>query len=369
VLNDQQSELVSSILDGAFETPLWSGFLAKLRTQTGADVATLVFRPPGRPLSEALHLFSGKRSLPPISDAYDRSFDTLELLQEFGIEPGQVWSFDQLFSHPTPRKTAFYDQVVKPSGAKAARMIRVMEPSGVSAWLTISRLSGDFCERDTALMRDLAPLLQGALRNYIALERERFVSDVTSKAMRQLYFGWMTLDDRGHVLEMDAEAQRALSESPALRRCPNGRLLATTRSLQRELTEAITAVAKNGSRASALTLSREPWLDMLLVPATQKRFSVHPRAAIIAYVHGDSWRSSDRCDQLRQLFGLSPSEARLALALSRGATITESAEKFGLAVDTVRKYTKTTYAKLGARGLPDLVRIVMRSVVIFAPER
>jgi DNA-binding CsgD family transcriptional regulator len=59
----------------------------------------------------------------------------------------------------------------------------------------------------------------------------------------------------------------------------------------------------------------------------------------------------------------------VALALSRRASITESAEKFGLAVDTVRKYTKTTYAKLGARGLPDLVRIVMRSVVIFAPER
>jgi DNA-binding CsgD family transcriptional regulator len=369
MLNDQHSELVSALLDGAFETPLWSSFLTKLRAQTGADYATLIFRPPGRPLSEALHLFSGEHRSTHIADVYDRHFATLELLREFGIEPGQVWSLEQLFDQPTPLKTAFYDEVVEPTGVKDARMIRVAEPSGVSAWLTISRRSRNFDERDTALMRGLAPLVQGALRNYVALERERFVSDVTGKAMRQLYFGWMALDERGHVLEMDAEARRALGESPVLRKCPSGRLLATPRSVHRELVEAIASVTKKGSRASALTLSRDPWFDMLLVPATQKRFSIHPQAAIIAYIHGDSWRSSDRCEQLRQLFGLSPSEARLALALSRGASITESAEKFGLAVDTVRKYTKTTYAKLGARGLPDLVRIVMRSVVIFAPER
>ena len=34
---------------------------------------------------------------------------------------------------------------------------------------------------------------------------------------------------------------------------------------------------------------------------------------MIAYVHGDSWRLTDRCAQLTDMFALSQNEARLAL--------------------------------------------------------
>jgi DNA-binding CsgD family transcriptional regulator len=180
----------------------------------------------------------------------------------------------------------------------------------------------------------------------------------------------MTLDAGGHVLEFEPEAGLVLTRSAALRKSPNGRLIVRPAELGHEIFQAIHSFAENPqSRPYAITLQRDPWLDMLLVPAAQKRLSAHERAAVIAYVHGDSWRSSDRCEQLSQLFGLSPGEARLALALSRGMTITEAAGKFGLQVQTARKYSKTIYAKLGVRGVSDLVRIVMRSVLAVAPGR
>lgn len=188
--------------------------------------------------------------------------------------------------------------------------------------------------------------------------------------MRKLHFGWMTLDARGHVLEFEPEAGQVLTRSLALSKSASGRLIARPAELAREIFEAIHILSVNPlARPFAITLQRDPWLDMLLVPAAQKGFSVNERAAVIAYVHGDSWRSSDRCEQLSQLFNLSPGEARLALALSRGMTITEAAGKFGLKVDTARKYSKTIYAKLGVRGVSDLVRIVMRSVLAIAPGR
>jgi DNA-binding CsgD family transcriptional regulator len=88
--------------------------------------------------------------------------------------------------------------------------------------------------------------------------------------------------------------------------------------------------------------------------------------AAIAYVHGDSWGSVECRDQLAELFRLSPREAEIALALCRGMSIAEAATAFGVAVGTVRNQTKAVYAKTGARGLPDLVRIVMRSVLAIA---
>lgn len=89
---------------------------------------------------------------------------------------------------------------------------------------------------------------------------------------------------------------------------------------------------------------------------------------MIAYVHGDNWHAVDRHEQLAELFGLSPREAKMALALSRGMTIAEAAVELGLTVGSARMYSKMIYAKTGARGLPDLVRIVLRSVLAFAPD-
>ena len=116
-------------------------------------------------------------------------------------------------------------------------------------------------------------------------------------------------------------------------------------------------------RPRAIALRRDPWLDMLLVPAHAKNATARVSPVAIAYVHADSWRSSDRCKQLAELFALSPREARLALALSRGMTITEAAAEFNLKIETARSYSKDIYAKTGARGLPDLVRIVLTSVL------
>jgi DNA-binding CsgD family transcriptional regulator len=260
---------------------------------------------------------------------------------------------------------------VVPSGITVARLIRVTENSGIGAWLTISKRSGaDFSDRDEQLLECLGPVLRGALQNYIALEQERFAGAVTGDAMRRLHFAWMTLDAEGHILEYDAQASRVFRFSSRLKKGAKGRLMIDPPQLKSDVFNAIERLAgKPQARPIAITISRDPWLDMLLLPIADGRLSAHPRAAIIAYVHGDSWHSADRSEQLQQLFGLSPSEARLAVALTRGSSISEAAAEFGIKVDTARKASKIIYAKSGARGLPDLIRIMMRSVLAVAPER
>ena len=367
---EPQAELTAALLDGAFETPLWSTFLERLRLILRADCVTLIFRPPGRPLGEAVHLFSGDIAPIVIGDVYTRYLSKLDLLSDFQMEVDRAYTFDELYPPRNAAHRAFYEDVVIPSGITVARLMRVIEPTGVSAWLVVSRRNVEFGQNASALLEAIAPILRGALRNYVALEHERFKGAVTGEAMRWLHFGWMALDAGGHVVDLEPEAGSVLTRSGVLRMAPNGRLIARPAELERDIFEAISRLAANpGGNPCAFTLKRDPWLDMLLVPAAHKRLSAHPRAAVIAYVHGDSWRSTDRCEQLEQLFALSPGEARLALALSRGMTLPEAANKLELKVGTVRKYSKSIYAKLGARGLPDLVRIVLRSVLSIAPNR
>jgi len=364
------TELITALLEGAFETPLWNRFIQGLRRLLDAGCVTLIFRPPGRPLGEAVHLYSSDVAPRVIDEDYRKYLSNLDILSDFQMEVDRAYSFDELYPPRNAKHRAFYENVVLPSGIRVARLMRVMEATGVSAWLVVSRRQGDFDENASSLLEAIAPFLRGALRNYVALEQERFTAAVTGEAMRLLHFGWMALDAEGHVVKSDVEADKVLSRSGVLRVTSNGRLTARPAELEHDIFDAISDLATNPlGHPRAFTLRRDPWLDMLLVPAGQKRLSAHPRAVAIAFVHGNSWRTIDRCEQLGQLFRLSPGEARLALALSRGLTLPEAATKLELKVGTVRKYSKSIYAKLGARGLPDLIRIVLSSVLSIAPSR
>lgn len=360
-------DLLTSILEGAFETPLWAGFLEGLKRRTAADYASLIFRPPGRPLNAVVHLYAGAPSPPMVEQLYHEDLYQKDPLPYHQLAEGRPYAPNELLRFDDPAHISFYRDVMVSGGMAALRMMRVQEASGVNAWLTIARRQTDFTADDDALLSAIAPVLRGALRNFAALERERFNAAVAGEAIRRLHFGWFTLDAAGRVLETDALGAAILSNSAILRRSANGRLSARPAELEREITAAIREVAADPrNRPRAITLSRDPWFDMLLVPTHSQPISAKPGPAVIVYVHGDSSPSADRCEQLGQLFALTPSEARLALALSRGMTIAEAAAEFGLTIETARNYSKKIYSKTGARGQPDLVRFVMRSVLAIA---
>ncbi|TAL02852.1 MAG: helix-turn-helix transcriptional regulator [Rhodospirillaceae bacterium] len=361
------SDILAPLLDGIFEEPLWATFLDRLRRRTRADYVALTFRPPGMPLNAVIHLYAGEPSPPPVSQHYHNHLYERDPLPYYQLREGRVYALHELLRFGEPEHDTFYRELLIPSGMITMRMMRVMEPSGVNAWLTLSRKKGDFKPSDGASIGAIAPYLRGALRTFVALERERFNASVAAEAIRRLDFGWLTLSSSGHVLDADAHGTHLLAHSNILRRSATGQLSARSKQLERKIAAAVRALAADPStRPRAIVLSRDPWLDMLLIPTHKRSISAKPDPAVIAYIHGDRWSSADRCEQLAELFGLLPSESRLALALTRGMTIAEAACELGLTVETARNYSKKIYAKTGARGQPDLVRFVLRSVLTIA---
>jgi len=139
-------DLLAPLMEGAFEEPLWSTFLDRLRARTGADYASMIFRPPGMPLNEVIHLFSGERSPPQVQLHYHEILYKTDPLPYHQLTEGRVYALGELLA------------------------------------------------RDTALLESLGPYVRGALRSFVALERERFAASVAGDAIRRLNFGWFTLD-------------------------------------------------------------------------------------------------------------------------------------------------------------------------------
>ena len=225
------------------------------------------------------------------------------------LRPGRVYS-----AEPGPR-----------------RVVRVDEPGGSSGWLTIARHQRDFSAADGALLGGLAPHLAGALRTWAVLTRERLAGDMAEAALRRAGVGWIAFAADGRVIaHSDAAAAAA-------------RL----------------AGSRDVMKPGLVMLRDTPPTWMLLVPGIE-------RVAAIGLV--DVARAGDpaaRAAVLAGLFGLAPSEARLAAALADGATIAEAAAALGLTVETARNYSKRVFAKSRTHGQPDLIRAIAASVARF----
>lgn len=367
---EDAADLIEPLIAGMVEDPPWSTFMARLRRRLRADYASLTFRPlrVGAPHNRVVHLASGRQSPPIVAQLYRDSLYKNDPLPYHDMADGRVYALPELLRAGDPRHDAYRQKLLSPSGMNVLRIMRVLAPSGVSAWLTLSRRKREFAAEDDALMAALAPYLRAALTSYVALEGERMTASVANEAVRRMNFGWLTLDAEGRILDMDAHGQTLLAESTVLTRGRGGRLSARDAAVGRDIAAAITAlIADPQSRPRAIVLSREPWLDMLLVKAAKVGAgATRPAPTLVAYVHSDPGSSADRCEQLGQLFDLTPRQASLALALSRGMSITEAAAELGLSVESARTYSKRIYAKTGARGQADLVRFVHRSVLAIA---
>jgi DNA-binding CsgD family transcriptional regulator len=66
--------------------------------------------------------------------------------------------------------------------------------------------------------------------------------------------------------------------------------------------------------------------------------------------------------RLRDLFGLTPAEARLALALFEGATLNEAAEGLTISRFTAQNHLARIFEKTGANRQVALIQLMMRSV-------
>lgn len=355
--------LLAALHEGMFQQPLWHDFLEKLRLRTSAVYTTLIFRPVDEDAIIELHA-----GPPPPTDLHAL------FVEKYGRDPfpyrhmreGRVYALAELLEQNDPVHRGFHREVMVPQGMTDMRSIRVTEPSGVDAWLACAggRSIGSAV---SALLTALAPHLRIALRSFVALEREKLRSTLTSEAFGRLNFGWLTLDARCRIIDMTSHVEQLFQRTSVLRRGRYDRLTPASPLIDRELTALVSQMADDpDSRPRAINLSRDPWMDMLVAPIRGRPVSAGSTPVAIAYLSGDRWSQADRCEQLVELFGLLPSEARLAWAIAQGIAISEAAANLGITVETARNYSKKIYAKTGARGQAELVRIVLTSVLAIA---
>ena len=359
-----ETDLLVPLHEGVFEQPMWHTFLERLRAAAGSDFAGLIIRPPDS--REEIHLATTGLQLPPqLSQLFQEKFDPAPL-QNRAMREGRVYTLDELVESGGELARQCREELIEPLGLTHMRSMRVRESEGVEAWLTVSSRK-ELGAAVGNLLVALTPHLRVALRVFATLERERARSSMSADAFQRMNFGWISVDERCRIVDCDAQAERVLERSGILRRGSYNRLMPSSPAADRELMGLVKRFAENPEdRPHAINLSRDPWIDILVAPFRVRNMAISTQPVAVVYLRGDRSSTADRCDQLADLFGLTPSEARLAWAMAQGLSIADAADELGLTVETARNYSKKIYAKTGARGQSDLVRHILTSVLALA---
>ena len=348
--------LLAALHEGLFEQPLWHGFLEKFRARVGAPLVSLAFKPvdqetivelyAGAPM--ALHRLSaekhGRVPLP------------------FGqMREARVYTLQELVDMVGPVQQRERAEILAKLGITSMRSVRVTEPGGMDAWLSCAD-DQEVGPAVSALLAALVPHLRIALRGFVAFNGEKSRPLATSEAFAQSHSGWLTLDVQCRIVDMAPHLEQFFQRSSVLRRGRYDRLMPASPAIDRELTRLVKSFAGSGSaRSKAISLSRDPLIDMLVRPVRDRPLSVLSPPVAMVYISSDRWSQADRCDHLIDLFDLLPSEARLAWAIAQGLSISEAAAHLGLTLETARGYSKQVYAKMCVRGQAELVRQIFLS--------
>lgn len=353
-----ETNLMLPLFEGMFETPVWETFLRRLLQRTGAQRIRMTVRNSTAPSQPAL-----RRRV--TSDRFSADDDPgepgpLDASAYAALRPNRVYTLDEMRNFDSIAAREIQDDVLKNARIGDARLIRVAGRGDLNAWLVLLHERESFSAVDSALLTSLAPAIAAALALYATIGQMRLRAEAAEGSLAMLGIGQAVLDAEGRVLVADVLAQQMLPLPLASSHQPGA---------------SIPAVALAcGKLASAMPESRRVVRgeegvghDLLLRPISRApEDPPHPAAAVATFRANQRENPARGVQVIASTLGLSPREAALAEALSRGVPLIEAGKALSLTAETTRNYSKRIYAKTGTKGQADLVRLVLTGLAVLA---
>jgi len=266
--------------------------------------------------------------------------------------------------------TEYYNDFLKRQAIHSVLIVRLGRHGVMQSTLNVTRPIGreQFSGPDIELANRLHPDLVRAFNLSRRFADLRDFSAGLAETLNHSRHAVFLLDAAGAIRHANLAAEALLAEPDGLR-AAGGRLTAASTPAARRLEALIArAASPDGSRREAgsmglKTPSRRLPLSLIVAPLRSDR-SLGPRAASVLVCVADLEAGLSLPErQLRELFGLTPAETRLALELLKGADLREAAQSLGTSPTTVRNQLAAIFAKTDVNRQAELIQLMMRLLV------
>ncbi len=364
-------QLLLTLYQSVHASNPWTEFLSLLCSQFDACTANLVLRQPSRGDRGVLFDVNTRRSVVEVYRTQVFSDDPFLDLDE-GVACN---IFDRV-----PRegflRSRFYNELLKLDDICDILALNVTFGNTYLGSLKLARRDPDECFQapEKKLLTRLYPHIKVAMESYERSHRENLESNAYVRALDQLAFGVIILNEREHVTRVNETAARMLRESTLLS-VKGDTIEAGNPAHQEQLTKALRsmylAARADGRGTSSLKLSTQGTQDsqpislhLLLKPITATAGGAGDGVAI--FVSADNLHRSVAIEPFARLYRISRAEMALVTELLDGASITEAAGTLDISENTARAQLRSVFGKTGTHRQPELTRLVLTSLAIIA---
>lgn len=375
-----QFDLVGAIYEAATDSSAWTDVLARLAEATRSRMAGLMLHDTGT-AEGSLEIHWGID--PADLDRYNHHYAAINPVvhrahQRGWTRPGFVRLSHEILLDDELRSTEYFSDFLQPADLVFGLGCTLIEEGSQISTLTLQRSArtGPYGETERRALAGLAPHLRRALEIHERLARERAFSQAVSSSLDALAIGAFLLAADGRVLERNRSAQSLADAGDGLK-VESGRLRAASSEATRALGRLVAGCAAVSRRegvppAAPLFLPRPSGLRPFEVLATPLAATTPWRtagsAALVLFVLDLERRTLPRDQRLRELFGLTPAQARFAAELSRGGTLRETAAALGIRLETARSHLKEVFAKTATKRQGELLALLGRAAIRIGEE-
>ena len=264
---------------------------------------------------------------------------------------------------PGLSRTSFYHEWLRPQRIDRAIEVSALVPPCRLAMMAVARAAGavEFDSDDIHAMRTLQPHLTRALQVRQRLEGADHEQRRMLDALDRIEHGVLLVDAHARVRHTNRTAEALLQRGDGLvaRNDTLHCAQAADSSALRRLIGAAATGTIGAEGALAVRRSTGQPLSVLVAPLRpDDSRSDGPLAGAIVIVIDPGRSPADGAAELVRRYGLTPAEARTALALLDGGGLSGMAERLSVRLSTVRTLLQRVFAKTGTHRQAELVRLI-----------
>ncbi|ACE83643.1 helix-turn-helix transcriptional regulator [Cellvibrio japonicus] len=227
-----------------------------------------------------------------------------------------------------------------------------------------------FSAEELQTLQLLYPHFKRALRIYKEFYKLRSQQQSLQAALGHITLGLIILNPNGSVDYCNPIAETLLTHHQGLKITARNTLQAHVyaenkqlHSLIDQLTLASKQKQVHHNQAIALHHPDQEHVIHIMLTILDDSHNQNPQGKIALYISVPNSSFNLSAETLHKLYGITPAESNVAIALANGLSPSQISESNGVSIETVRSQLKSIYIKMGVKKQQDVIRILLSGIL------